>query len=105
MKLLLGLLVMLPIPTLFATGTENRSAFVKNHASFHLMACPDKTTAKVCLEVDFPKDRTDDIALLEYVDGEVTVLSGHLMKDTKQSIAVTIYEDHMEVCMLIHTKK
>ena len=94
MKFLLGLLVMLPIPTLFAAETENNE-----HASFHPTTCPAETTADQCLRVDFPGDKTDDVALLHYVEGETTVLSGHLMKDTEQSIAVTIYEDHMEVCI------
>ena len=92
MTVVLGLLVMLSISTLFASETES-------HANFHWTDCPGETTADQCLKVDFASDKTDDVALLHYVDDEITVLSGHLMKDTTQSIAVTVYEDHMEVCI------
>jgi len=92
MKVLLRLLVILPITTLFASETEN-------HANFHWTDCPAETTADQCLKVDFASDKTDDVALLHYVDDEITVLSGHLMKDTAQSIAVTVYKDHMEITL------
>ena len=53
--------------------------------------CPE-TSKKYdqCLEVDFPSDRTDDIALLNYVGGEKTILKGILMKEGGVHVSVTV---------------
>lgn len=53
--------------------------------------CPE-TSKKYdqCLEVDFPSDRTDDIALLNYVGGETTILKGILMKEGGVHVSVTV---------------
>ena len=92
MKLFFGLLVLIPITTLFAAEAEK-----EDHANFHKIDCPSDVSADMCLKVDFPSDKTDDTALLHYVNGEVTVFTGHLMEEETQTISVTIYEDHMEV--------
>ena len=53
--------------------------------------CPETTEQyDQCLEVDFPSDRTDDVALLMYVGGETTILKGELMKDTNVHLSVTV---------------
>jgi hypothetical protein len=53
--------------------------------------CPDTTEQfDQCLEVDFPSDRTDDIALLKYVGGETTILRGRLMREQNVQISVTV---------------
>ena len=53
--------------------------------------CPE-TSKKYdqCLEVDFPSDRTDDVALLNYVGGEKTILKGILMKEGGVHVSVTV---------------
>ena len=43
-----------------------------------------------CLEVDFPKDKSNDIALLHYVDGETTILKGQLMTESIVHVSVTV---------------
>ena len=35
-------------------------------------------------------DRTDDVALLNYVGGETTILKGDLMKDVNVHLSVTV---------------
>ena len=80
------------IPTLLAVTPE------ENHAEFKWIDCPvDEENIDACLRVDFPGDKTDDIALLNKVDGEDTILSGFLKNENTQAISVTVYEDHMEV--------
>lgn len=91
MKFWFGILVL--IPKLLAAPPDESTA------KFHWTDCPSDETADQCLKVDFPADQTDDIALLNYVDGEVTILSGFLMKDQKSAVSVTMYEDHLEVTM------
>ena len=53
--------------------------------------CPD-TPEKYdqCLEVNFPSDKTDDVALLNHVDGETTILKGTLMKELHVHLSVTV---------------
>jgi len=91
MKLCFGLLVL--IPTLLAAPADESTT------NFHWTNCPADEAADQCLKVDFPADRTDDIALLNYVDGEVTILSGFLMSARELAVSVTMYEDHLEVTM------
>ena len=89
MRFWFGILVL--IPKLLAAPPDESTA------KFHWTDCPSDETADQCLKVDFPADQTDDIALLNYVDGEVTILSGFLMNDQKSAVSVTMYEDHLEV--------
>ena len=89
MKLIWILLVLLP--ELLAAPADD------NHAQFHWEGCPEDTNADQCLKVVYPGDKTEDIALLNYVDGETTILSGSLMNEQGTAISVTVYEDHMEV--------
>ena len=92
------------IPTFLVTSSGD------NHAEFKWIDCPvDEVNIDACLGVDFPGDKTDDIALLNKVDGEDTILSGFLKNENTQAISVTIYEDHMEVddktCLHTQTKQ
>ena len=89
MKLILILLVLLP--ELLAAPADD------THAQFQSVDCPEDSNADRCLKVVYPGDKTEDIALLNYVDGEVTILSGFLMNEQGTAISVTVYEDHMEV--------
>ena len=50
-----------------------------------------------CLEVDFPLDQSDDTILLNYVNGETTVLKGHLKDDPDVHVSVTIEGSILEV--------
>ena len=60
--------------------------------------CPDTTEQyDQCLEVDFPSDRTDDIALLKYVDGETTILKGMLMMEQNVKVTVTVEGNILDV--------
>ena len=60
--------------------------------------CPETSANyEKCLQVDFPSDRTDDIALLNNVDGEATILKGVLMKEPTVRVSVTIDENILEV--------
>ena len=80
------------IPTFLAASSD------ENHAEFKWIDCPtDEVNIDACLRIDFPGDKTDDIALLNKVDGENTILSGFLKDENTQAISVTVYEDHMEV--------
>ena len=80
------------IPTFLATSSGD------NHAEFKWIDCPeDEVNIDTCLRVDFPGDKTDDIALLNKVGGEDTILSGFLKNENTKAISVTVYEDHMEV--------
>ena len=86
------LVLFMAIPTLLAATPE------ENHAEFKWIDCPeDEVNKDACLRVDFPGDKTDDIALLNKVDGEDTILSGFLKNENTKAISVTVYEDHMEV--------
>ena len=89
MKLILILLVLLP--ELLAAPADD------THAQFQSVDCPEDSNTDRCLKVVYPGDKTEDIALLNYVDGEITILSGSLMNEQGTAISVTIYEDHMEV--------
>ena len=61
-------------------------------------SCPEKSSNyDKCLQVDFPSDRTDDIALLNNVDGEATILKGVLMKEHTVRVSVTIDGTILEV--------
>ena len=61
--------------------------------------CPETSANyEKCLQVDFPSDRTDDIALLNNVDGEATILKGVLMKEPAVRVSVTIDGNILEVC-------
>ena len=93
MKLLLVLLVLLP--EILARGNRWREA-ASDHAQFEWTDCGENV-ADQCLMVVFPADNTADIALLNYVDGEVTVLSGHLKDDESIAISVTVEEHQLEV--------
>lgn len=95
MKLLLVLLVLLP--EILARGNRWREA-ASDHAQFEWTDCGENV-ADQCLMVVFPADNTADIALLNYVDGEVTVLSGHLKDDESIAISVTVEEHQLEVTM------
>ena len=91
-KMIFLLVLFTTIPTLLAVTPE------ENHAEFKWIDCPvDEVNIDACLRVDFPGDKTDDIALLNKVDGEDTILSGFLKNENTQAISVTVYEDHMEV--------
>ena len=86
------LVLFMAIPTLLAATPE------ENHAEFKWIDCPeDEVNLVACLRVDFPGDKTDDIALLNKVGGEDTILSGFLKNENTKAISVTVYEDHMEV--------
>ena len=50
-----------------------------------------------CLEVDFPLDKTNDIALLNYVDGETTILRGQLMTESVVHVSVTVEQSVLTV--------
>ena len=93
MKLLLVLLVLLPDILAYE---ESRAEATNDHAEFEWTECGENV-ADQCLMVVFPADNTDDIALLNYVDGEVTVLSGHLKGDESIAISVTVEENQLEV--------
>ena len=95
MKLLLLLLVL--IPEILARKSGVREA-ASDHAQFEWTDCGENV-ADQCLMVLFPADNTADIALLNYVDGEVTVLSGHLKDDESIAISVTVEEHRLEVNM------
>jgi len=95
MKLLLLLLVL--IPEILARKSGVREA-ASDHAQFEWTDCGENV-ADQCLMVLFPADNTADIALLNYVDGEVTVLSGHLKDDESIAISVTVEEHQLEVTM------
>ena len=91
-KMIFLLVLFTTIPTLLAVTPE------ENHAEFKWIDCPvDEVNIDACLRVDFPGDKTDDIALLNKVDGEDTILSGFLRNENAIAISVTVYEDHMEV--------
>ena len=51
--------------------------------------CPDAKFDK-CLGVVFPADDTGDLALLNYVDGETTVLKGYLESEPGSHLSVTV---------------
>jgi len=89
MKSLLLLLVLLP-DILADDGGD--------HAQFSWTDCGDNV-ADQCMMVVFPSDNTVDMALLNYVDGEITVLSGHLKEDEGISVAVTVEEHQLEITM------
>ena len=60
--------------------------------------CPETTEAyDQCLEVDFPKDKATDIALLHYVDGETTILRGDLMEESTVHLSVTVEQNVLTV--------
>ena len=69
-----------------------------NLPHFMWSLCPE-TSANYdkCLQVDFPSDRTDDIALLNNVDGEATILEGVLMTEQNVRVSVTIDGSIIEV--------
>ena len=91
------LVLFLTIPTLLAVPPE------ENHAEFKWIDCPeDEVKIDACLRIDFPGDKTDDIALLNKVDGEDTILSGFLKNENTKAISVTVYGDHMEVDDRLH---
>ena len=103
-KMIFLLVLFTTIPTLLAASSD------ENHAEFKWIDCPtDEVNIDACLRVDFPGDKTDDIALLNKVDGENTILSGFLKDENTQAISVTVYEDHMEVddktCLHTQTKQ
>ena len=50
-----------------------------------------------CLEVDFPKDKSSDIALLHYVDGITTILRGDLMDESTVHMSVTVEQSVLTV--------
>ena len=53
--------------------------------------CPETNEVfDQCLEVDFPKDKSSDIALLHYVDGITTILRGDLMDESTVHMSVTV---------------
>ena len=58
--------------------------------------CPDDKFDE-CLEVDFPKDRATDIALLNYVDGETTILRGDLREESGVHVSVTVEQSVLTV--------
>ena len=93
MKSLLLLLVLLPD---ILAGSNGRDIDGSDHAQFSWTDCGDNV-ADQCLMVVFPSDNTVDMALLNYVDGEITVLSGHLKDDEGISVAVTVEEHQLEV--------
>ena len=53
-----------------------------------------------CLEVDFPLDQSDDTALLNYVNGETTVLKGFLKNEPNATLSVTVEGDVLTVGIL-----
>ena len=70
----------------------------ENLPHFMWSLCPE-TSANYdkCLQVDFPSDRTDDIALLNNVYGEATILKGVLMTEQNVRVSVTIDGSIIEV--------
>ena len=50
-----------------------------------------------CLEVDFPLDKSNDIALLNYVDGETTILRGQFMTESVVHVSVTVEQSVLTV--------
>ena len=58
--------------------------------------CPDDKFDE-CLEVDFPKDKSTDVALLNYVDGETTILRGDLREESGVHVSVTVEQNILTV--------
>ena len=89
MKVVL-LLLSIALPDILATN---------DHARFEWTDCGDNV-ADQCMMVVFPADNMVDVALLNYVEGEITVLSGHLKDDDSISVAVSVEEHQLEVNIL-----
>ena len=66
--------------------------------------CPDDKFDE-CLEVDFPKDKATDVALLNYVDGETTILRGDLREESGVHVSVTVEQSILTVNILYEIKK
>ena len=100
MKVLLLLSIVLPdiLARDPKIGRSSREA-TNDHARFEWSDCGDNV-ADQCLMVVFPADNMVDVALLNYVDGEITVLSGHLKDDESISVAVSVEEHQLEVSIL-----
>ena len=97
MKILLLLLPILMPDVVAGRGPGIKIKEADNdHAQFQWTDCGDNA-ADQCMMVVFPADNTVDVALLNFVDGEITVLSGHLKGDESISIAVTVEEHQLEV--------
>ena len=81
----------IPLFTRFLFFYKASAASANDLPQFMWTLCPE-TSKKYdqCLEVDFPSDRTDDIALLNYVGGEKTILKGILMKEGGVHVSVTV---------------
>ena len=94
MKVLLLLSIVLP--DILARSSREAT---NDHARFEWTDCGDNV-ADQCLMVVFPADNMVDVALLNYVDGEITVLSGHLKDDESISVAVSVEEHQLEVSIL-----
>ena len=95
MKALL-LLLSIVLPDILALDTKRET---NDHARFEWTDCGDNV-ADQCMMVVFPADNMVDVALLNYVDGEITVLSGHLKDDESISVAVSVEEHQLEVSIL-----
>jgi len=93
MKVLLLLSIVLP--DILARSSREAT---NDHARFEWTDCGDNV-ADQCLMVVFPADNMVDVALLNYVDGEITVLSGHLKDDESISVAVSVEEHQLEITM------
>jgi hypothetical protein len=78
------------------------AATTKDLPIFSWTTCPSVDGAEQpdkCLEVDFPSDRTDDIALLTYVDGISTILKGTLMTESSVSVSVTVEDSILTIIL------
>ena len=79
---------------LFIAKAENSDDLPR----FMWTLCPETNEVfDQCLEVDFPKDKSSDIALLHYVDGETTILRGDLMDESTVHVSVTVEQSVLTV--------